>query len=79
MQKYNLSLFKISLLLLAGIKDDTNMAKEVLVLMIVSLTYSWKLPIANFMIAVNLTNYIYKTVFKIDSLMIYRFIWFRKS
>ena len=46
------------------------MAKEALVLLVASLTCSWKLPIANFMIAGNLTNYIYKTVYKINLLMI---------
>ena len=46
------------------------MEKEALVLMVVSLTSSWKLPTANFMIASNLANYIYKTVYKINLLMI---------
>ena len=55
------------------------MAKEGLVLMVVSLTSWWKLPIANFMIAGNLTNYIYKIVYKINLLMIYGFIWLGKS
>ena len=32
-----------------------------------------------FMIEDNLTNYIYKTVFKINLLIIYRFIWFKKK
>ena len=54
------------------------MVKEALFLMAVSLTSSWKLTIANFMIAGNLTNYIYKVVYKINLLMICRFIWFRK-
>ena len=55
------------------------MAKEGLVLMIVSLTSSCKLPIANFMIAGNLTNYMYKTVYKINLLMIYRFVSSEKA
>ena len=55
------------------------MAKKALVLMVISLTSLWKLPIANFMIAGNSTNYNYKTVYKINLLMIYGFIWFRKS
>ena len=46
------------------------MAKEALVLMVISLTSSWKLPIPNFVIAGNLTNYIDKTIYKINLLMI---------
>ena len=56
------------------------MAKEALDLIVDNPTSSWKLPIANFMIACNLTKYIYKTLYKIyNLLMIYRFIWLGKS
>ena len=66
--------YKISLLLLAGLKDDENMGiirdtKESFVLMIVRMPSSWKLPVPNFMIAGNLTNYLYKTVYKINLLI----------
>ena len=52
------------------LKDDENVAKETLIIMVVSLASSWKLPIAYYMIAGNLTNNIYKTVYEINLLMI---------
>ena len=51
--------------------DDENMTKEAMFIIIVSLTSSWKLPIANFKIVGNLTNYMYTIVYKINLLMIY--------